>query len=170
MLPRCSAAVAHVGWLVDDCPPIHCLLFTTMYCSERDLFVQLVVGILAGSQTTGCSFTTGAFGRSDGSIFSVTLACLASPLRFSCDSVCLLAGVEAESQGSAPSPSLQQVGRNRQVPRGNKPRHRHGSSSHPPASSFAPTIDEHGSGAKKIGQTPLMFPRRSTWRSGGGLR
>eukprot|EP00066_Takifugu_rubripes_P011728 XP_011600994.1 PREDICTED: LOW QUALITY PROTEIN: spermatogenesis-associated serine-rich protein 2-like [Takifugu rubripes] len=59
-------------------------------------------------------------------------------------------GVEAESQGSAPSPSLQQGWRNHQGPRGYKPRHRHGSSSHPPASSLAPTINEHGSAAKKI--------------------
>lgn len=68
------------------------------------------------------------------------------------DSVGLVTGVEAESQGSAPSPSLQQVGRNHQGPRGNKPRHRH-------ASSLAPTVDGHAS-AKKIGETLLMFPRR----------
>uniref|UniRef100_H3D4R8 Spermatosis associated serine rich 2 n=1 Tax=Tetraodon nigroviridis TaxID=99883 RepID=H3D4R8_TETNG len=33
---------------------------------------------------------------------------------------------------------------------GNKPRHRPGAASHPPASSLAPAPDEHGSGAKKI--------------------
>lgn len=59
-------------------------------------------------------------------------------------------GVEAESRGSVPSHSLRQAGRNHQGPRGNKPRHRPASSSHPPASSLAPTIDEHGPGAKKI--------------------
>ncbi|XP_070695338.1 spermatogenesis-associated serine-rich protein 2 [Pempheris klunzingeri] len=60
-------------------------------------------------------------------------------------------GAEAESQGSAPSPALQQGGRNRQGPRGNKNRPRPGSNSHPPTSSLAPTTDEQGSsGVKKI--------------------
>ncbi|XP_049919838.1 spermatogenesis-associated serine-rich protein 2 [Epinephelus moara] len=61
-------------------------------------------------------------------------------------------GAEAESQGSAPSPPLQQGGRNHQGPRGNKNRHRPGSNSHPPTStSLPPTTDEQGSsGAKKI--------------------
>lgn len=64
----------------------------------------------------------------------------------------LLTGAEAESQGSAPSPALQQGGRNHQGPRGNKNRHRPGSNSHPPTSSLAPTTDEQGSsGVKKIG-------------------
>ncbi|XP_044068570.1 spermatogenesis-associated serine-rich protein 2 [Siniperca chuatsi] len=60
-------------------------------------------------------------------------------------------GAEAESQGSAPSPALQQGGRNHQGPKGNKTRHRPGSNSHPPTPLFAPTTDEQGSsGAKKI--------------------
>ncbi|KAL7398045.1 hypothetical protein ABVT39_003361 [Epinephelus coioides] len=61
-------------------------------------------------------------------------------------------GAEAESQGSAPSPPLQQGGRNHQGPRGNKNRHRPGSNSHPPTStSLPPTTDEQGSsGAKKM--------------------
>lgn len=61
-------------------------------------------------------------------------------------------GAEAESQGSAPSPPLQQGGRNHQGPRGNKNRHRLGSNSHPPTStSLPPTTDEQGSsGAKKM--------------------
>ncbi|XP_031700841.1 spermatogenesis-associated serine-rich protein 2 isoform X1 [Anarrhichthys ocellatus] len=59
-------------------------------------------------------------------------------------------GAEAESQGSAPSPPLQQGGRNHQVPRGNKNRHRPGSNSHP-HSSFPPINDEQGSsGVKKM--------------------
>lgn len=66
--------------------------------------------------------------------------------------VCLPTGAEAESQGSAPSPASQQGGRNHQGPRGNKPRRRPGSNSHPPISSLAPTTDEQGSPAvKKIG-------------------
>lgn len=61
-------------------------------------------------------------------------------------------GAEAESQSSAPSPPLQQGGRNHQGPRGNKNRHRLGSNSHPPTStSLPPTTDEQGSsGAKKM--------------------
>ncbi|XP_068589493.1 spermatogenesis-associated serine-rich protein 2 [Cebidichthys violaceus] len=62
-------------------------------------------------------------------------------------------GAEAESQGSAPSPPLQQGGRNHQGPRGNKNRHRPGSNSHPhpPASSIPPNNDEQGSsGVKKM--------------------
>ncbi|KAG8002459.1 Spermatogenesis-associated serine-rich protein 2, partial [Nibea albiflora] len=60
-------------------------------------------------------------------------------------------GAEAESQGSAPSPALQQGGRNHQAPRGNKNRHRPGSNSHPPTSSLTPAADEQGSaGVKKI--------------------
>ncbi|XP_037627615.1 spermatogenesis-associated serine-rich protein 2 [Sebastes umbrosus] len=60
-------------------------------------------------------------------------------------------GAEAESQGSAPSPPLQQGGRYHQGPRGNKNRHRPGSNSHPPSSSFPPTTDEQGSsGVKKM--------------------
>ncbi|XP_068181479.1 spermatogenesis-associated serine-rich protein 2 isoform X2 [Antennarius striatus] len=59
-------------------------------------------------------------------------------------------GAEAESQGSAPSPALQQGGRNHPA-RGNKSRHKPGTNSHPPASSLAPTADEQASsGAKKI--------------------
>ncbi|KAM3616960.1 uncharacterized protein V6R79_000295 [Siganus canaliculatus] len=60
------------------------------------------------------------------------------------------AGAEAESQGSAPSPSSQQGARNHQGPRGNKSRHRPPSNSHPPTSSLASATDEQGSGAKKI--------------------
>ncbi|XP_054465852.1 spermatogenesis-associated serine-rich protein 2 [Anoplopoma fimbria] len=62
-------------------------------------------------------------------------------------------GAEAESQGSAPSPPLQKGGRNQQGPRGNKNRHRTGSTSHPhpPSSPFPPTTDEQGSsGVKKM--------------------
>ncbi|XP_038577909.1 spermatogenesis-associated serine-rich protein 2 [Micropterus salmoides] len=60
-------------------------------------------------------------------------------------------GAEAESPGSAPSPALQQGGRNHQGPRGNKTRQRPGSNSHPPTPLLAPTTDEQGSsGAKKI--------------------
>ncbi|CAN9515461.1 unnamed protein product [Ophioblennius macclurei] len=60
-------------------------------------------------------------------------------------------GAEAESQGSAPSPALQQTGRNHQGPRGNKSRHRPGFNSNPATSSAASSIDEQGSsGAKKI--------------------
>ncbi|XP_059189004.1 spermatogenesis-associated serine-rich protein 2 [Centropristis striata] len=58
-------------------------------------------------------------------------------------------GAEAESQGSAPSPPLQQGGRNHHGPRGNKNRHRQGSNSHPPTSSFPPS-DEQGASTKKI--------------------
>ncbi|GAA6216616.1 spermatogenesis-associated serine-rich protein 2-like [Lates japonicus] len=58
-------------------------------------------------------------------------------------------GAEAESQGSAPSPASQQGGRNHQGPRGNKPRRRPGSNSHPPISSLAPATDEQGSPAVK---------------------
>lgn len=77
--------------------------------------------------------------------------------------ICLLTGVEAESRGSAPSRSLQQVGRNRQAPRGNKARHRPGSTSHPPAASLAPAIDGHGSSAKKIGQARWRSIQAGTW-------
>lgn len=59
-------------------------------------------------------------------------------------------GAEAESHGSAPSPPLQQAGRNHQVPRGNKIRHRPGSNLHPPtSSSFPPPTDEQGSSGVK---------------------
>ncbi|KAA8591344.1 spermatogenesis-associated serine-rich protein 2 [Etheostoma spectabile] len=60
-------------------------------------------------------------------------------------------GAEAESQDSIPSPPLQQGGRNHQVPRGNKNRHRPGSNSHPLTLFFPPNTDEHGSsGVKKM--------------------
>ncbi|XP_013871680.1 spermatogenesis-associated serine-rich protein 2 [Austrofundulus limnaeus] len=60
-------------------------------------------------------------------------------------------GAEAESQGSAPSPAPQHGGRNHQVPRGNKSRHRTSSNLHPSSSSLASSTDEQGSsGVKKM--------------------
>lgn len=60
-------------------------------------------------------------------------------------------GAEAESQGSAPSPASQPIGRNHQGSRGNKSRQRPNSNSHPATASLAPTTDEHGlSGVKKM--------------------
>ncbi|XP_030590039.1 spermatogenesis-associated serine-rich protein 2 [Archocentrus centrarchus] len=60
-------------------------------------------------------------------------------------------GAEAESQGSAPSPASQPIGRNHQGSRGNKSRQRPNSNSHPPTALLAPTTDEHGlSGVKKM--------------------
>ncbi|KAM3871597.1 spermatogenesis-associated serine-rich protein 2 [Diretmus argenteus] len=61
-------------------------------------------------------------------------------------------GAEAESHGSAPSPTPQQGGRNHHGPRGSKTRHRPGSNSHPPTSSSSLTTDDRqGSlGTKKI--------------------
>ncbi|KAK5895402.1 hypothetical protein CesoFtcFv8_011996 [Champsocephalus esox] len=60
-------------------------------------------------------------------------------------------GAEAELVCSAPSPPPQQGGRNlHQPPRGNKNRHRTGSGSHPPASSFPPPSEEQGAGVRKM--------------------
>ncbi|XP_039864005.1 spermatogenesis-associated serine-rich protein 2 [Simochromis diagramma] len=60
-------------------------------------------------------------------------------------------GAEAESQGSAPSPTSQPGGRNHQAPRGNKSRQRPNSNSHHPPASLASNTDEQGSsGVKKM--------------------
>ncbi|XP_034092151.1 LOW QUALITY PROTEIN: spermatogenesis-associated serine-rich protein 2 [Gymnodraco acuticeps] len=60
-------------------------------------------------------------------------------------------GAEAEIVCSAPPPPSQQGGRNlHQPPRGNKNRHRTGSGSHPPASSFPPHSEEQGAGVRKM--------------------
>lgn len=68
LLPSCSAQLAHIGWLiekevplVDYCSHIYCLQFKMFFLTTKQtryLFVQVVVVILAGSQTTGCSFNT----------------------------------------------------------------------------------------------------------------